>query len=147
MTDLGWLDDPFSFPVFGVGERVSAAVPIPRRHYLALGAIVAAIQERTSEPIVLQAYLSPEERVALLDLVVQAAADDEGAPDYLERVCLELRAGAPGAPFTTVAAEAQWWVDWASEAERKQYLLACFRSLPAAERVKFLAAAQRSVLA
>ena len=144
--DPAWLDAPFPFPVFE-SERLTATVPIRRRHYIALGAILAAVQDGVSAPIFLQAYLSPAERRALFDLAIDAVADDEGAPERLEDACVALRAGLPGAPFTTVADEARFWVEWASEAERKQYLLACFRSLPEAERVRFLAAAQRSVLA
>ncbi|MFT3973307.1 MAG: hypothetical protein QM699_07620 [Amaricoccus sp.] len=144
---MNWLDVPFWFPVFGSGENLAGAVPVRRRHCIALGAILAAIEGGGSVPLALQVYLSAEERAGLLDLAVQAAAEDEGVGQFLEDTCLDLRAGMPGVPFTTVAAEARWWVEWASEAERKQYLLACFRSLSREERVRFLAAAQRLVLA
>lgn len=146
-SDCGWLDEPFSFPVFGPDERPARAVPIKRRHYIALNTVIAAIHDGIFAPLALEVYLSADERRALLHLALSAAAEDDGVSEYLEGACSDQRAGAPGVPFTTVADEARWWVEWASEAERKQYLLACFRSLSREERVKFLGAAQRSVLA
>lgn len=145
--DLDWLDQPLPFPAFGVGEVVVGVVKVRRRHYVALAAVVDALAGRRSLVACFQVYLTPEERLAALRQVAEAAVGDDVTVEVLEDALAGLVAGPPPVPFTTVADEARWWVEVASEAERKQYLLACFRSLSRAERVRFLAAAQKAALA
>lgn len=75
-------------------------------------------------------------------------AEVERLRDLLEAELAERCAGEPLPPFAaTLAAEAAWWAEWASLAEVKHYALACFRRLPAADRVGFLRAAQKVALA
>lgn len=58
-----------------------------------------------------------------------------------------IRAGSPVPPFTTAAAEAQDWAAWASLAELRAYVAACFVQLPAGDRRDFMDWARRKMAA
>ena len=57
--------------------------------------------------------------------------------DFASRM---VRIGWPIPAFDGLAAEAAQWADWASRAELRAYLHACFSRLPQAERHRALAA-------
>lgn len=96
----------------------------------------------------LRAQLGPGERLALAAAALGACEVDDDYLELIDAAVAEVDGGCPMPPLReSIAEEAADWAAWASEPERKHYLLACFRSLPTAERVKFLAAAQRSALA
>lgn len=147
MTDpLSWLDLPLPFPIFGPGERVVAAVGIRRRHYIALAGMAAELEGYDGLRDRFAVYLTAEERQRVLAAVAAALVEDAGAAEALDEALAAVTMGPPPTALTTIAAEARDWVAWASEAERKRYLLELFKALPRPDRVKFLAAAQRVAL-
>lgn len=83
-------------------------------------------------------YLTSAQR-ALIALAGLESVDSETALRIAEAELEYQRpAGAPVAPFTTVAAEADGWAESASEAERKGYFVAIWARLSLAERRAFL---------
>lgn len=58
--------------------------------------------------------------------------------ELLERFHDALRPGFPITAFGSVMAEAAFWADTASPAERKAYTLACFNRMPLHEQMAFL---------
>lgn len=58
--------------------------------------------------------------------------------ELLERFYDALRPGFPIIAFDSLMAEAAFWADRASPAERKAYALACFNRMPARDQAAFL---------
>ena len=58
--------------------------------------------------------------------------------ELLERFYDVLRPGFPIVAFDSLMAEAAFWADRASPAERKAYALACFNRMPARDQAAFL---------
>lgn len=56
-----------------------------------------------------------------------------------------IRAGTPVPPFTTAAAEAHHWAEWASLDELRAYSVAIFVRFPARDKREFLDWARRKV--
>lgn len=81
--------------------------------------------------------------------LIQALLDcdrDDRLP-FLEALTEGLRAGAPLPAFGHVMAEANFWADMASRAERKAYCAACFARLSPADQAGFLSFAGQRVAA
>ncbi|MFV0302053.1 MAG: hypothetical protein ACK5IP_14475 [Paracoccus sp. (in: a-proteobacteria)] len=68
------------------------------------------------------AELHPEDRIPVL----------EAAFDF-------LRPGTPLPAFNSLMAEAYWWADRASRAERKAYAFACYQRMSEADQRSFIA--------
>ena len=68
-----------------------------------------------------------------------AECDRDDAVTLMEAALWDLRAGAPGVIFAAVMEEAEDWADFATWAERKAYLLACYKRLPGTDQAAFLA--------
>ncbi|MDP5309140.1 hypothetical protein [Paracoccus spongiarum] len=77
-----------------------------------------------------------DKATALIRALVDCDARDR--LPFLEILHDALRAGPPVAPFDSVMAEAALWADWASRAERKAYLVACWRRLARNDQKAFL---------
>lgn len=73
---------------------------------------------------------------AFCDTLVECDPDDR--LPFLEAAHEVLRAGWPGVPFGGVMAEAAFWADTASPAERKAYALAAFNRMPPRDQAAFL---------
>lgn len=87
-----------------------------------------------------------EDRKLLLAVLVDASSGDRAElVDWLAEA-LGAVALQPEVRFGALAEEAEAWAALASEAEIKAWLLACVGRLPAAERVKFVAAVQRQAV-
>lgn len=78
---------------------------------------------------------------ALLTAVLDC--DPRDRVPLMERFIEALRPGQPITAFDGVMAEAAFWADMASTAERKAYALACFNRLSVADRAAFLNYVQR----
>lgn len=78
---------------------------------------------------------------ALLTAVLDC--DPRDRVPLMERFIEALRPGQPITAFNGVMAEAAFWADMASTAERKAYALACFNRLSVADRAAFLNYVQR----
>ena len=88
-----------------------------------------------------------EDRELLLTVLLVASAGDRAElADWLAEALGHVTR-QPVARFGPLAEEAESWAAMASEAEVKAWLLACVARLPAAERVKFVAAVQRQAVA
>jgi len=95
---------------------------------------------------VLKARLSPFERVCLAATVLDAAEDDQFW-QVIESAVPSRLAGQPLPLFLDLEAEARWWADFASPAELRAWLTACFVRLPKSEQTSFLTTAKRRVAA
>ncbi|CAM3156393.1 hypothetical protein PANO111632_05675 [Paracoccus nototheniae] len=69
-----------------------------------------------------------EAQAHALTVAVLNCDRDDRIP-FLEAILDGLRAGMPIALFGTIMAEASFWADRASRAERKAYCAACFACL------------------
>jgi hypothetical protein len=91
----------------------------------------------------LVAWLSPAERVALAAGALLALSPAT-ARAVCETFLAEHRAGEPVPAFLEdVRAEARLWASWASPAELRAYLAACWHRLPQRDRSAFLKAARK----
>lgn len=79
--------------------------------------------------------LTPVERAGLAWAALRALE-----PEQAESVALGVlhRAGPPHVPFEAPMTEARAWTDYASEEERKAYLMATWESLPHDSQMAFL---------
>ena len=73
---------------------------------------------------------------ALADAVLKCDAEDR--LPFIEAIHHALSAVFPGPLFGSIMAEAAFWADRASHAERKAYCLACYNRMPAREQSAFL---------
>jgi len=143
-----WLTEDVEIPAFTAAAGVEAgARPVARRHAPAVMGFTAAREAGDWEVAALAwgRYLEEGERAAIVDAVMRAAGRDE-AGELAEAVHEASSAGQPLPPFANFRSEARCWIEWASETERKIYLIAIFRSLSSSVRVRALGAMQRFAL-
>lgn len=81
----------------------------------------------------------------LIDAVVACAPADRLI--FLETIFEALRPGEPIPPFMSIMSEARGWASWASRAERKAYLWACWEHLAPADKAAFIAHVSHEVAA
>lgn len=82
---------------------------------------------------------------ALIQALLNCERDDR--IPFLEALMEGLRAGMPIALFGTIMAEANFWAEQASRAERKAYCAACFSCLTPDDQAAFLSFAQQRAAA
>ncbi|MBC9245151.1 hypothetical protein H4P12_00115 [Paracoccus sp. 11-3] len=82
---------------------------------------------------------------ALISAVIDCDPDDR--LPFIEAVYEGLRAGQPVPLFGRLMAEANFWANLASRAERKAYCAASFARLSPADQAAFLSFAERQVAA
>lgn len=96
----------------------------------------------TDLAFVLRARLGPVERGGLAIASLWALDADE--VEHLAATALaNIRAGEPVPPFLSPRDEARDWAAWASPAEHRAYLGACWHRLPDKDRSGFLKAARK----
>lgn len=112
-------------------ERAHARIERALGYSLTLGDFEAW----TKFSLLASVRLAAAERAALAWAALTALE-----PDQAESVALGVlqRAGPPHVPFDAPLAEARAWATYASEEERKAYLLACWESLPHDRQMAFL---------
>ncbi|HWL56399.1 MAG TPA: hypothetical protein VNQ78_06930 [Paracoccus sp. (in: a-proteobacteria)] len=72
--------------------------------------------------------------------LAKAVADCDPADQilFLETMLDALRPGWPQSSYGLLMEEAGWWADNSTRAEKKAYMLACYRRLPLEDRKAFL---------
>ncbi|WP_415184301.1 hypothetical protein [Phaeovulum sp.] len=76
-----------------------------------------------------------------------ADCDPQDACEIMAAALADLSIGMPIAPFYSPMDEAGFWADYASRAELKAYVLACYTRLSARDQAAFLAYVQRGAAA
>lgn len=81
----------------------------------------------------------------VVDAILDCAPEDRAM--ICETILDNIRPGWPQSLNISVMEEASWWADNSTRAERKAYLLACYRRLSGDDQVAFLAFVQGKVAA
>lgn len=96
---------------------------------------------------VLQARLSPEQRVCLAFMALKSIDAEHAALTADAALGRSDGAGMPGVPFDSVVDEAALWTSYAEPNELEAYCLACFTAMPSQRQMAFLDYVQRRVAA
>lgn len=91
---------------------------------------------------VLRARLGPLERMTVAGAAM-LSLDIEDAERLAETALADLRRGQPVPAFAGVREEARLWAQWASPAECRAYMAACWNQLPETDHATFLRATKR----
>lgn len=132
-----WLDEP--------GARVEIR-GLCRRHAYAVEALAGGLAgafDWFSVRRALEMTVAPEELFQLGGAVL-LALDDEAFAVLVEAAAYGEWPQPP--VFGTASTEADEWAYFASDADRKRYLMACWRRLSRPDQARFLRAAQRVLL-
>ena len=92
--------------------------------------------------MVLRARLGPCERLGFASAGM-LSLDRDDAEELAEATLHDLRAGPPVPPFLDMREDARDWATFASPAELRAYMAACWQRLPDRDRGGFLHTARR----